>query len=196
MLGALKPLHLWPLEKKTISGIWCFILSNRRFSFWSWFVRGERPPRWRAVKRPDARAPRNVPNAQPPTSLPCSIRTRSRSSKRRSTWLTRTGTGSSITMISRICWPLWERWVRFHANFGKSRSWLEVDLEANTKYLISKLNSSWVIKLMDRGKVTWPRGEYWVDNTLIIGHIARVEYQTTIRPMIWPRIMAEYQVFF
>ena len=54
------------------------------------------------------------------------------------------------------------------ANTGESESRLEVRpdstfvLEAIIKALMPKMNSSQVIKLMDRDRVTQPRGEYRV----------------------------------
>ena len=67
--------------------------------------------------------------------------------------------------------------------------------------MMLNLNRSGIVfmKLMDRGWVTRPRGEYLVKSTLKIGHfqnIAQIESLTPIWPGIWPPIKADYRVIF
>lgn len=66
------------------------------------------PPPCRASV-PRERPPRSALRGPPPMSSPCLTSLRSRSSKRRSTWLTRTET---VSLTRRICTTCWPRWVQ------------------------------------------------------------------------------------
>ena len=70
---------------------------------------------------------------------------------------------------------LW--WSTYQISANRGPDW-RFDLEVNIKALISKPNSSRVIKLMDRGWVTRPRGKYQVENTILelLGKLLLVFY--------------------
>ena len=96
LLKVMLPLAVQP--STVLSNLWIMSLECAQAQI--------QPPPCRA-NVPRERPPRSAPRGPLPTCSPCSTSLRSRSSRRRSTWSTRTETGSLTRRICTTCWPLW-----------------------------------------------------------------------------------------